>query len=614
MRITALNLQKEYTQDWGLGAINMPRLGRIVALAGKNGSGKSRILDAIEQANRKRTEIVQSYSETLEYKGGLEENIAGNPNHGYRLRWEQEILDLNDRLAWIDRVQVDKMEVARAIRFVPKNLGFDDPLGLRPRDHLERYESAKSIDVSSHMAGACLSYIQQRQNRYWTATHQNFQGVENERIEAASEYEALQELVSALIGVELARSINDAAQIFGKDIFEARLSDGQKVLLQLAVALHAQKANIGDCFLILDEPENHLHPSVAIDVLEKIFQVAPDSQLWIATHSVPLLAYVVSKEPMALWYVSDGVVAHAGRNPKLVLDSLLGGEDRIGQLHAFTSLPAQLAAINYAAESLVSPQVVPYGGADPQVNQIHRALAELSSGRAIRMLDFGAGKGRLLEGLAALEANEFATKVDYFALDGSAADADACKGVIKHFYRDDRPRHFLSVDEVLDQLTPSFFDVVVMCNVLHEISPAGWGGLFSAESALLRSIATNGYMLIVEDMRIPTGEKAHEYGFLVLDTQHLKILFGVTEDDVRGGRFIVNDARGDGRLKANLISRGLLERMSGETRRQAIQALADTAYRKIQDVRSRPAIYSNGMLHGFWTQQFANASIYLRSV
>lgn len=614
MRIKGLNLPAEYAQVWGLDAISMSRLGRVVALAGKNGSGKSRILAAVEYTSVMRNNALSAHDNDVVQKRNYEEAIKRRPIDIDFPAWQRELKAINDRQMWFDRVQVDRDSDIRAIRFVPKKLDFVNPMGLPPQDLLMRFERTKTTDVSKEISNTCLSYIQQCQSRFWNATHPGYRGSQDHRQSAVSDYESLNRIVFDLLASEITRSIDDVAQIFDKNIFEANLSDGQKVLLQLAVALHAQKTNLNDSFLILDEPENHLHPSVAVDVLEKLLQVVPDSQIWVATHSVPLLAYVLSKDPMALWYVSNGSVAHAGRNPGLVLESLLGSEERIGQLHAFTSLPAQLAAVNYAAESLISPQVVPYGGTDVQINQIHQALARLSSGRAVRMLDFGAGKGRLLEGLAALEANNFVANIDYFALDASAADAEICNDAIKQLYGEDRVRHFSTIDEILNELSSSFFDVVVMCNVLHEISPVEWSGLFSEGSALHRAISSNGYLLVVEDLRIPTGEKAHECGFLVLDTQHLKTLFGVLAEDVRDERFISSDARGDGRLKAHLISKSLLSKMNVQTRTQAIEGLADTAHREIQALRNKPAVYSNGMLHGFWTQQFANAAIYLRTV
>jgi len=150
-----------------------------------------------------------------------------------------------------------------------------------------------------------------------------------------------------------------------------------------------------------------------------------------------------------------------------------------------------------------------------------------------------------------------------------------------------------------------------MCNVLHEIAPNDWLKLFNEFSLIGRSLKDSGSLLIVEDQRIPTGEKAHKFGFLVLDTAHLRTLFAVKSDDDKNGLFQISDHRGDGRLKAHRISKQLLNRMTGETRKRAIEQLRETAKGEIHRLREDDPNYRNGQLHEFWTQQFANASLWL---
>jgi predicted ATPase len=165
-------------------------------------------------------------------------------------------------------------------------------------------------------------------------------------------------------------SIIDAnATVFGKPLTDSGLSDGQKVLIQFAVALHAPKGRLDNTVFIMVEPENHLHPSALIEFFDALGEVANNSQFWIATHSVPLLAYLAHKEPMSIWYVEDGKVSNAGKKPEQVLSGLLelGNEEQIGNLNAFTSLPAQYAAIRFAAECLLKPLVSEKRRRDPQV-------------------------------------------------------------------------------------------------------------------------------------------------------------------------------------------------------------------------------------------------------
>lgn len=312
--------------------------------------------------------------------------------------------------------------------------------------------------------------------------------------------------------------------------------------------------------------------------------------------------------------MDDGKISNAGRRPELVLESLLGNEEGIAQLGTFTNLPAELASVRYATESLLPPQVLAGGAGDPQVSQIQQALERVGrNGRPLALLDYGAGKGRLLEGLADLLSERgiaISDAIDYFAFDVFEDDHLHCAKVVAEYYGKSQ-RIFHKEDAFFSLKDAESIDVVVMTNVLHEIPPRLWPGIFSAESIIYRCLRSDGYLLVVEDQRIPVGEKAHEHGFLVLDTVHLKTLFAGTESDVHSGRFIVDDARNDGRLKAHLISRALLNNVTDATVKRAIEQLRRTSHQEIQAVRTKDPSYKNGQLHGFWTQQFANASLFL---
>lgn len=601
--------------ELGLQEINMSRLGRFVALAGKNGAGKSRILNKLEfyvsEHVKGRTQLPM-WRENLTNASNA---LTNNPTSLHRSAWEQSVESLRNQIVWATkRIIADESTEFKAIRFVPKELNLQDPRNHASRELVSRYSQAKSIGLNGYEQH-CLFYIQQLQARWWNAGHQLFSGSSGEKAEALQEYESFQALIQRMLGTKVERNLNGEPMLFGKPIPDSGLSDGQKVILQLCVALHAQHSQLDNTVFLLDEPENHLHPSAAIDLLKSLYETTSSSQIWVATHSIPLLAYIASIEPTSLWYVNEGGISNAGRHPEIVLDSLLGDEERIGQLNSFTSLPAQLAAINYAIESLSAPKVVAGGEKDPQVSQIHQVIAKLAEGRLLNILDFGAGKGRLLEGLAATsaEAGEIlSTVIDYYAFDAYPDDRDACLRVIGTHFPDSAQRHFASKEDFFSHKNDGSIDVVVMCNVLHEIPPKDWLEIFSAQSFVNRALNENGYLLLVEDQRIPVGELAHEHGFIVLDTSHLRLLFSVEEQDHHNSLFLCNDARGDGRLKAHLISKRLLCNITSESRKKSINALKSTAKDEIRKLRSsRMTNYANGILHAFWTQQFANTSLYL---
>jgi len=147
-----------------------------------------------------------------------------------------------------------------------------------------------------------------------------------------------------------------------------------------------------------------------------------------------------------------------------------------------------------------------------------------------------------------------------------------------------------------------------MCNVLHEIDPLTWLGLFTENGKISQLLKPEGKLLLVEDTLIPHGEKAYQNGFLVLDTPELKDLFVISEKDTD----FVSKAQKLDRLKVHLIPKKCLIRINADTRRKALQSLSKKAKEKIHLIRKEehPG-YKHGKLHGFWVQQFANSELTL---
>jgi hypothetical protein len=597
----------------GLKEIDMRRIGNIVAVAGKNGAGKSRLLEFVQDFSEIRNRSLPMLDEVRTNADTHRNAIASDRRASEsRIQNMQNTLHQLERTIEVatNRIFTDNDALHVAVRFVPKALILDDPGRLAPNDLEQRYESMGVADVSQFNRN-CLAYVQRLQDLWRDATHHE-PDLSTNREEIIESYEALRSIFDTLVGSSLGRK-QGRATLFNRTLAEAALSDGQIVLLQLAVSLHAQKARLDNAVILIDELENHLHPSAVIDVLSRLRAVAPLAQIWIATHSVPLLSYILGIEQNALWYMEDGAISHSGKRPERVLESLLGNGERIQQLHDFTGLPSQLAAANYAAECIVPPRTVQSGSGDPQISQIQRMISSLKPHTTITLLDFGAGKGRLLDGLIGEETQQAKDRIDYFAYDQSQSDKSICCATIDSVYGNSSDRYFDSADALFAKHGRKSIDVVVLCNVLHEISPIQWIDLFSKQSLISQSMRDDGYLLVVEDTRIPVGEIAHEFGFLVLDTSHLRVLFRVNSKDIEGKKFVVDDARGDGRLKAHLIAKELVHRVNAKSRNEAIKALQETAVREVTAIRGASQTYSNGQLHGFWSQQLANCFLYLRT-
>lgn len=162
----------------------------------------------------------------------------------------------------------------------------------------------------------------------------------------------------------------------------------------------------------------------------------------------------------------------------------------------------------------------------------------------------------------------------------------------------------------LSMLDKHTVDVVVMCNVLHEIPLEEWRGLFGPGGELSRLLHPNGHVLVLEDMEIPHGEKAHRFGFLLLDRPHLFKLMKCTEGD--DGQLITVTARAE-RLKAHAISARLLGRTGPAEIQEALDLLRKTALAEIKSIRQKDPTARSGRLHALWTQLLANVDLALDS-
>jgi hypothetical protein len=73
-------------------------------------------------------------------------------------------------------------------------------------------------------------------------------------------------------------------------------------------------------------------------------------------------------------------------------------------------------------------------------------------------------------------------------------------------------------------LEPEKVDVVILCNVLHEIPPVDWRILLN--ETIPKLLTDDGYLLVVEDLQINIGELPHPVGFLLLDRVSMGMLLG----------------------------------------------------------------------------------------
>ncbi len=586
MKITEFNTEYVSGDKMGLKNFKMSGMTDVVLLTGPNGAGKTRILKLLNKtADDTNREVFQDKDHSL-----LPHFFDPRP-----IRTDS----LNE-------------DYVKMFEYVPKNIKLTDWRNLRRSEWKSKAKQIKEKKLFGHFetdffAEAATSLIQDVSDRYWDSFHPNFAGTADEKKDAEKKYNDLNELFSNILGVKLERSVDGDAKLFGFPIADANLSEGQVILLQLCIELYVHNIDIKDFVIIMDEPENHLHPSAVIEVIDKIKELNPNGQIWIATHSLTLISHF---DPDCIWYVENNEAKKAGRSTEKILKGLIGNDDDIEKLRQFTDLPYQFGATSFSAQCLLPPAVAETGANDPQFLQIKAIVDEsCSKGGKIRLLDYGAGKGRLISSFAEDVANSKEI-LDYYAYDKFVENKECCIRNIKKFHSEDAESRYYNE---ISNLGKNSFDIVLMCNVLHEIDYKEWKNIFNHIGNILKS---TGYLLIVEDNRIPIGELPNKDGFLVLNTEQLNALFEIdpplSPSNIKDACDVIG-YKEKNRLMAHLIPAKYMKNVKKETVNSAIESLKEMSKRKIKELRAYAEdgrdVYKKGMEYGFWLNQYANASL-----
>ena len=519
----------------GLEASEVSRLPQIAIFTGPNGGGKSRLLRTIvSQAptGRERPAIVQRLSSLQAVLAQQALTQAPNTMRPRRTPpFESQIAQLELQLSTTAAFEYAKDIAVPPITlyFAPSISMFGDPNQLTFGQAAAFLNQGGLIKNIAGNFGHSLTTVQSLITNYLMSRSNELQFDPAVAMEIKRKFDNLKELIGALLKMEMAWTPGPSISIGGVPLNQIndRFSQGQKWLLHFATSAYADITLEDPLVLCLDEPELHLHPAALNQILEVLRRTLVGGQILIATHSIPLIAHVGYEDT---WFVSAGKISYAGRNPEIVIDGLVGGPVGVQKLRNLLDEPAAAAISRFAFESLLSPAVAVARSSDPQGKQILISLRAKKGalGRAVRVLDYGAGKGRLLDIAADEMAGELISLFDYSAFDPSPENAEICQAAIARVYGSSNGRYFSAASNIVEFLAGKLFDVVILCNVLHEISPLNWRERFSFISTLL---ADDGEVLIVEDLLLPHGEHAHGEGFVIASSEALRLLFSVKPDE-----------------------------------------------------------------------------------
>ena len=568
MRIKKLSLKKTDVSHNGLSESNFSRLNNTVALVGKNGSGKTRYLKAIENKIqniefldfidgefdfipnsikpiiKNHNKFKDTYRSFLIYKQTQEEkkknpksvdinqrlkNAETNYNHYQRLTpvntSQYDQLNNNIRLEVRKRLKVIKPNDFRALR---ASFDSNDKSKVSFQSIIDSTNENIDINEFSMISESALTYLQRLPHKlaYDDIDTRGDEKKFKNRV-AYKRFKLLEDLINEFLGKKLewkSRSSNVAEhddhitiKATGYWILDNRelnyndFSDGEKVLFTYALLLFLLNTNprikFKESIIIIDEPELNLHPKAQIKLIESLQSLIKDEgQLIIATHSLSIIANL---EYSSIFLVRDSKLhSPSSTIPFDSVDDLMGFNEHYNKIVEFLVSTPSWAMTNFMAQCFDDPEVFETANNnDPQLE----IFKKLIQNQNINILDFGSGKGRLLEKIK--ESNEIwarITNYDCFDIDSKYNELVISKGAN-------------NVINDLNKIEDEKYDLIVVVNVLHEIHIEHWT---KSLNKLKKSLSNQGFIAIIEDTELPIGELPNEHGFLILGKEELNILLG----------------------------------------------------------------------------------------
>ncbi|MBL0048076.1 MAG: AAA family ATPase [Bacteroidetes bacterium] len=648
MRISKIKIPLTETQTVNLKEINLCKkpLGSVVALVGKNGAGKSRILKFVENYIKKinyenyfddhliniPTTIISQFEQNIATARQYQKALENNNLNGPQIQQTKHIINQNmsgflQRLqqlgqAYIKIVDNDDLKNIKAninngnaITFerILKNTHFDSVVAnpsliQQAESNPLNQQSILLNEFTAFNNQSTISYLTRLTNEIITdefnlyIKHRQKPELIKDEIQNKTSFQLFdkfQGYVKQFLGKDFSYQQNAQGNTVNSTLFYnnepfnlTQFSPGQKTLFAYAILFFYldinSKTNIRESIIIIDEPEKHLHPEAQITLINALKSIiGKTGQLWIATHSIHILSHLDYDEIMMV--KDDEIIPPSRTTPGKSFNDLMGIDEHLNELISFITSISEWAYGNFMVQCFKEPDVI-FGKNinDPQYKIFKTFLNDMTS---IELLDFGAGKGRI--GYTIQEDEMVSKKVIY-----SAFEPDKGNYAILNNVPDKKV-----IYSNLNEIPINNYDCVVLCNVLHEINPKEWVNILTSIKNLLKE---NGYLLIIEDRYLPKGENAHEFGYLVFGNEETKILLSSSSsmllklDEVEYSERIIFNAF----LKSEINP-------STESVINSIKKLKENCFVNIKSFKKKVNDINQGRRYANETQLYINAQLAL---
>ncbi|MBK9049322.1 MAG: AAA family ATPase [Bacteroidetes bacterium] len=655
MRFETIKLSEQITKNKGIGEINMQRLSNVVALVGKNGSGKSRILDLIEENIFNTINIPSLVDNSISHLPKTLENLKTRlqPLKDYFII-QNKFQEANNK-ALKDPTNQTLKRVARDLQIkLPSNqihnanqaqvANFTQQLDkiiptLKP-NHLRRISNKEIQELQLAIEDAkdnLISFETLFEKVRGNTNYDEFKSIHRGALKFLSKlphqlafdkydciandkvfedrisykrFQSLKKFIKdflskeltweqKIVGGNLTETGNNVTfaglwKINGRLFNYGEFSDGEKTLFAYALLFFLldqnPDLNIKESVILIDEPELHLHPNSEIDLIEGIKNVIGEKgQLIIATHSINILSMLNYEE---IFMVKDGQITHPSQvTPGKSLTELMGIEERLNKLSDFVSSISTWTYVNFMAQCFSNPEVIESAKVnDPQIEAFKQAVSKKSNVGTNMFLDFGAGKGRLLEQIKS--DNNFIDSISYSALEP-----------VTEFHSKLTELGAANIYTSYSELPQSSFDFILLCNVLHEIPVDEWEQNINK---IIFALKPSGHLIIIEAKVLTKGEKIGKIGYLLLDLEELQQLFKLSSlpssIKVEGGKTSVTCA---------VINKSELTPITREDIVNTLIALETNTLKKIESMRGMDyeakELYGAGRKTAFLSQLHINA-------
>ena len=302
-------------------------------------------------------------------------------------------------------------------------------------------------------------------------------------------------------------------QIDGLDIDAYTLSDGEwiEVFYLLLIAItKCLPGRYDDAILLIDEIENYLNPQSIRTVLEHLNAVFGEKgQLWIASHSLDVLLCLDGRNCFWVERRSKETFIHKPcmEHYSKIREELYGNDIEAQYGQSFRENEMKHYFSEFMIQCLKEPETVKcINQKDIQLRLFMKCLSKEK--QEIDILDFGAGQGRIGEALRNLNDN----RISYYAYDIKEDN-------VRKIQQSQLAKRVYGAKEEISKK----FDVVLLCNVLHEMYVWCWE---EDLNFIFSKLNEDGVLIFIEDLELPVGEYIDETGFLLLDGEMSIRLFG----------------------------------------------------------------------------------------